>query len=118
MSWINLAKRAKKADKVECCAEYANGHWIVLIRNAGHAKWVPVIDNTRLLTDYDAFGVAIRTRAAIMTFESKQEADGYIKNNVGMDAAANPATRVPARDPVHLPQGVSHQSPSEGLSAA
>jgi hypothetical protein len=111
-------KRAKKAESVECCSEYVNGHWIVLIRNAGHEKWIPVLDHSRILTDYDAFGDAIRTRPAVMTFESKQEADGYIKDNVGLEAATNQTKRVPARDPVHLAIGTNHSGLPEHLSAA
>jgi hypothetical protein len=113
-----ILNRSKTAQSVECCAEYVNGHWIVLIRNAGHEKFVPVLDHSRQLTDYDAFGAAIRTRPAVMTFESKQEADGYIKDNVGLEAASNPATRVPSREPVHLTLGANQSSLPEHLSAA
>ena len=97
-------KRAVPAKKVECTAEYIHGHWIVLIRNAGHTDWVPVQDHTRLITDYDVFGDTIRVRAAIMTFETKNEADEYIKNSIP-DSADSKNVRDPSRDSVRFSAG-------------
>lgn len=85
-----------KAKTTECCSLYSRGHWVVMIRNTGNSNWNPVLDHSKLITDQNAFGEVVRTRPAVMTFETKTEADNWIKNSVP-EAAKTMNQTAPAR---------------------
>lgn len=114
---FDFMKGAKKAKNVECCAEYVKGHWVVLVRNAGHKNWVPVLDHSKQITDHDAFGEVIHTRPAIMTFETKAEADEYVKVAIP-EAAAQKTQRAPSKEPVNFSMPSGSRDLSESLRAA
>jgi hypothetical protein len=97
---------AKKPKTVEACAEYVKGHWVVLVRNAGHKNWVPVLDHQKQISDHDAFGEVIHTRASIMTFGTKAQADDYIRVSIP-EAAEHRAQRRPSKELVNfsIPSG-------------
>jgi hypothetical protein len=72
----------KKATEIQAAVEYCAPHWIVVIRNPRESKWTPLRSLTKKVRVQDEFGNEKSSRPAIESFESKQKADVWVKENM------------------------------------
>ena len=103
---MNVFNQASaKATEVQAAVEYCAPHWIVVIRNPGEVRWVPLRSLTKKVVVMDEFGNEKSSRPAIESFESKQAADEWVKANM-------PGTTVSAR------RGVDRNKDDEWFGSA
>ncbi len=73
---------SSKTIRVKTAVEYLAPHWVVLIQNPGHKKWVAVRSATKKVIKMNDFGEMMSETPAVESFPTERAAEDWIKENI------------------------------------